>query len=347
MTTSSVPGGGADEHPEPMSPGIAGLAAKDLSTPSALARIFGPDLAGLARSLREGQKCRLHVFDVAARSATVIAEFDHVLFEAPNWGADGKTLYLNGQGGLWAFSLDSALEPRRVGYKGLPAVNNDHVLDPDGEAIFMSAMDGHIYHGALDGSSIRRVTDEDDVWHFLHGVSPDGTTLGFVRPDPSGGPGRLALMAAAGGPVTVVDTGQGHVDGPEWSPDGAWIYFNTERWASRPGHAQLARVPSANPAAERVERLISTSTVDWFPHLAPDGRLAVYLQYPAGTVGHPEDLDVELVLVDTADWSTALARVPLFGGQGTINVNSWSPDSTRFAFVSYPLDTRAESGASL
>ena len=346
MTTSSVPAGRADEHPEPMSPGIAGFAAKDLSTPSALARIFGPDLAGLGRSLREGQKCRLHVFDVATRLATVIAEFDHVLFEAPNWGADGKTLYLNGQGGLWTLPLDSPLEPRRVDYKGLPAINNDHVLDPDGEAIFMSAMDGHIYHGALDGGSIRRVTAEDDVWHFLHGVSPDGATLGFVRPDPSGGPARLALMPSAGGPVTVVDTSAGHVDGPEWSPDGAWIYFNTERWASKPGHAQLARVPSANPAADRVERLISTSTVDWFPHLAPNGRLAVYLQYPAGTVGHPEDLDVELVLVDTTDWSTALARVPLFGGQGTINVNSWSPDSTRFAFVSYPLGTRAESDAS-
>jgi TolB protein len=346
MTTPPVPAGRADEHPEPMPLDLADLEGKAVS-PGALAPTSGRDLAGLARSLREGQKCQIHVFDVATRSATVLAEFGQVLFEAPNWGADGSTLYLNGQGGLWAFSLDSPLEPRRVQYQGLPAINNDHVLDPRGEAIFMSAMDGHIYHGALDGSGIRRVTDEDDVRHFLHGVSPDAATLGFVRLDPSGGPGRLALMAPDGGPVTVVDTGAGHVDGPEWSPDGEWIYFNTERWASEPGHAQLARVPSKGPAADKIERLISTSTVDWFPHLAPNGRLAVYLQYPAGTVGHPGDLDVELVLVDTTDWSAPLARVPLFGGQGTINVNSWSPDSTRFAFVSYPLDTRVEAGASL
>jgi TolB protein len=289
------------------------------------------------RVLREGQKCRLHVFDVAGRSATVIAEFDQILFEAPNWGGDGRTLYLNGQGELLAFSLGSPLEPRRVEYTGLPALNNDHVLDPRGEAIYMSATDGHIYHGALDGGRTRRVTDDNDVWHYLHGVSPDGTTLGFVRLDGSGGPGRLGLMASDGGRVTVVDTGSGHIDGPEWSPDGEWIYFNTERWASEPGHAQLARVPSGNPSADNVERLISTSTVDWFPHLAPNGRLAVYLQYPAGTVGHPEDCDVELVVVATVDWSTPLARVPVFGGQGTINVNSWSPDSERFAFVSYPL----------
>lgn len=280
-----------------------------------------------------GAVCRLQVFDVATGSAEVIAEFDDTHFEAPNWGTD--TLYLNGDGALWAVPLESPLVPRRVAYAGLPALNNDHVLDPGGAAIFMSAMDGHIYHGSLAGGGVRRITDEDGVRHYLHGVSPDGTTLGFVRIDGTGGPGRLALIAADGGPVTVVDTGAGHVDGPEWSPDGAWIYFNTERWASKPGHVQLARVPSDDPSSDDVERLISTDTVDWFPHIAPDGRLAVYLRYPIGTVGHPGNVDVELVLVDTTDWGTPLARVPVFGGQGTINVNSWSPDSTRFAFVSY------------
>jgi len=297
---------------------------------------------GLFRRLRTRQRCQLHIFDVATRSARVIAEFDDMLFEAPNWATDGNTLYLNGQGGLWAFPLDSPREPRRINYDGLPQVNNDHVLDPSGKSIFMSAMDGQIYHGALDGGSVQKVTDEDDVWHFLHGISPDGRTLGFVRISEEG-PGRLALVAAEGGPVTVVDSGDGHIDGPEWSPNGEWIYFNTERWASKPGHAQLARVPSAHPTSDTIERLNRTDTVDWFPHLAPNGHLAVYLQYPAGTVGHPEDLDVELVLVDTADWSAPLARVTLFGGQGTINVNSWSPDSTRFAFVSYPFDISGDS----
>ena len=106
---------------------------------------------------------------------------------------------------------------------------------------------------------------------------------------------------------------------------------------TRPGvRSKEVPVPTPRPPADDVERLISTDTVDWFPHIAPDGRLAVYLQYPAGTVGHPGNVDVELVVVDTTDWATPLARVPVFGGQGTINVNSWSPDSTRFAFFSYP-----------
>lgn len=291
----------------------------------------------MARELREGQRCLLHVFDVATGSATVVAAFDDVLYEAPNWGADGQTLYLNGDGGLWAFALETPDKPRRVAFEGLPPINNDHVLDPRGEAVFMSANDGQIYHGALTGGAVRRVTSEDGVWHFLHGVSPDGSTLGFVRMTDFGSPGRLALMPSAGGAVTVVDTGAGHVDGPEWSPDGEWIYFNTENWASEPGHAQLARVPSENPVADKVERLLATVTVDWFPHLAPNGRLAAYLQYEAGTTGHPADREVELVLVETSDWSTSLARVPAFGGQGTINVNSWSPDSARFAYVSYPV----------
>lgn len=294
-----------------------------------------PDDPG--RALTPGQTCLLHVYDVASRTDTVVAAFDRMLFEAPNWGADGTTLYVNGAGALWAVPLDSPDRPRRIPFDGLPPVNNDHVLDPGGDAVYLSAEDGHIYHGQLTGGPVRRVTDEEGVRHYLHGVSPDGEVLGFVRIDGSGGPGRLALIPAAGGPVTVCDTGEGHVDGPEWSPDGAWILFNTERWAQRPGHAQLARVPSTDPTADRVERLAATDSVDWFPHPSPDGRLGVYLRYPSGTEGHPGDLSVELVLVEAADWSAPLARLPLFGGQGTVNVNSWSPDSTRFAYVSYPV----------
>jgi TolB protein len=307
-------------------------------TPSALVAMFGPKLDGLRQPFAEDQSCRLHVFDASTRTAAVVAEFQHAHFEAPNWSIDGETLYLNGEGDMWAVAVDSPSEPRRLDYD-VPVLNNDHVLDPDGSAIYASAMDGHIYRCSLDGAGVARITDEDDVWHFLHGISPDGETLCFVRLAGDGSPARLALIGSAGGPVTVVDTGDGNIDGPEWSPDGEWIYFNTERWALNPGHAQLARVASNAATADNVERLNSTDTVDWFPHLSPDGRLAVYLEYPEGTIGHPENKEVEVVIVSTTDWTTPLARVPLYGGQGTINVNSWSPDSTRFAFVSFPVNT--------
>lgn len=194
-------------------------------------------------------------------------------------------------------------------------------------------MDTHIYRGALTGGAVERVSPEDNSWHFLHGISPDGQRLAYVQLDGPGEPGRLAIRHPDGS-VSLVDVGPGHLDGPEWSPDGQWIYLNTETFTHVAGHAQLARVRDADG---RVERLVVSDTVDWFPHLSPDAAHASYLAFPAGTQGHPADLDVEVRLVSTSDWSTPLQRYPLFGGQGTLNVNSWSPDSTRFAFVAYPV----------
>jgi Tol biopolymer transport system component len=87
-----------------------------------------------------------------------------------------------------------------------------------------------------------------------------------------------------------------------------------------------------------MERLVASDTVDWFPHLSPDGEFASYISFPTGTLGHPADLDVEVRVVRTADWSHVVQRYSLFGGQGTINVNSWAPRGRRFAYVAYPLD---------
>ena len=342
MSAPSPSSGQPDESRQTVPGGWEALEGMDRVTPSLLIGMFGKEATALQRKLREDQTCRIHVFDVAAESDTVIAEVDDILLEAPNWSVDGSTLYLNGLGVLWAVPLDAPSTRRRIDFLDLPAINNDHVLDPAGNGIYLSAMDGHIYRGSLDGGAVRRVTGEDDIWHFLHGISPDGATLGFIRIAVDGTPSRLAVIPAGGGAVTLVETGDGATDGFEFSPDGEWIYFNTERWAAAPGHAQLARVPADRPTAGSVERLISTDTVDWFPHLSPDGRLAVYLEFPEGTVGHPEDEEVHVVVVATSDWSRPLARIAAFGGQGTINVNSWSPDSTRFAFVSYPDTAHSE-----
>jgi Tol biopolymer transport system component len=184
------------------------------------------------------------------------------------------------------------------------------------------------------------VTHDPGRYHFLHGVSPDGTTLAFVEL-PHGdfsAPGRLALMSSGGGETRYLQAGSSHLDGPEYSPDGAWLYLNTEEYASRPGHAQLARVPvDGGP----MERLVKSESVDWFPHLSPDGEFATYVSFPPGTLGHPPDKDVAVQLVRTEDWRHAVSRIPLFGGQGTLNVNSWSPDSRRFGFVAYPVQENA------
>ncbi len=288
----------------------------------------------MARTLAPGQTARIHIHDAVTGEDVVIHESTEVLFEAPNWSLDGSSLLLNGDGALWALDPQTGAEPRRIAHEGLPPINNDHCLAPDGQTVYLSSNDQHIYRGSITGGSVQRVTHEDGVWHFLHGVSPDGGRLAYVRLRSFDEPGRLAVISTDGGESTIVDTGDGHIDGPEWSPDGAWIYFNTERWADRPGHAQLARVPDVGGP---VERLVTSDTVDWFPHLAPDGATAVYIEFPTGTLGHPADLPVSIVVVGTDDWASPLRRIALPGGQGTINVNSWSPDSRRFAYVSYPV----------
>ncbi|GAA0955840.1 TolB family protein [Virgisporangium aurantiacum] len=285
------------------------------------------------RTLAPGQCAQIWSGGPATDRPDLVFETRDRLIEAPNWSLDGRSLYVNGDGRLWRLDLDAPAGLEAIDFDGLPDINNDHVLDPDGDHIFMSANDGHIYRGALIGGAVERLTPDDGFWHFLHGVAPDGKRLAYVQIRDFTEPGRLAVLAPPAPPV-VVDTGGGHIDGPEWSPDGRWIYFNTEGFTTAPGHAQLARIPDAGG---RAERLVSSPTVDWFPHLSPDSRYAAYVAFPAGTLGHPADLDVEVRVVATTEWGTVLRRYPVFGGQGTINVNSWSPDSGRFAFVAYPV----------
>lgn len=291
-------------------------------------------MAHATRTLQPGQRCEVWVASVSGQAELLFTSTD-VLFEAPNWTLDGTALVLNGDGRLWTLDVDSA-ELTTVPLTGVPDLNNDHVLAPDGAGIYLSANDGHIYRASLGGGPAQRITDEDGTFHFLHGVSPDGKELAYVGIEAGDftQPGRLMTMASDGGATARVDVGPGHCDGPEYSPDGKWIYLNTESFTTAPGHAQLARVRRDGSG---FEQLLASGSVDWFPHLSPDGRFATYIRFPSGTGGHPADLPVAVVLVSTGDWSTSLQAWPLFGGQGTLNVNSWSPDSTRFAFVAYPL----------
>ncbi|MFH5879822.1 TolB family protein [Arthrobacter sp. NA-172] len=191
------------------------------------------------RKLSRGQRAQIWIGGPGLPTPELLFETDEMLVEAPNWSVDGASLLVNGDGRLWRLDVDSperGLAP--VGFNGLPEINNDHVLDPDGEHIYMSATDGHIYRGSLHGGALNartaeRVSHEEGQWHFLHGVSPDGSRLAYVQMNDFANPGKLAVMEPHG-PSVVVDTGEGHIDGPEWSPDGRWIYFNTEGFTDTP-----------------------------------------------------------------------------------------------------------------
>lgn len=286
------------------------------------------------RALRPGQRCEVWIASAKTGARERVFATADLLVEAPNWSPDGAALILNGAGALWRLDLGTG-SLGQVPVTGIPDLNNDHVLGPGG-LLYLSANDGHIYRAALQGGPARRITAEDGVLHFLHGVSPDGQELAYVGIEAGkfGHPGRIMTIPAGGGTPASVDVGCGHSDGPEYSPDGEWLYLNTEAFTSQPGLAQIARV---RPDASGLERLIESETVDWFPHISPDGSFACYLRFPPGTIGHPADLPVEIVAVSMTDWTVPLHSWSLYGGQGTLNVNSWSPDSTRFAYVAYPV----------
>lgn len=299
------------------------------------------------RSLAAGQCARIRVWNRDTGSTRTVLESHDLLLEAPNWTRDDRLL-LNGGGELWTIPADGSQSPARLAVTGIPAVNNDHVLSPDGTTIYASANDWHIWSVPLDGGVARRITSDDGSLHFLHGISPDGTRLGYVRLDPDGenwwASATIHSIATDGSNDFAVTTHPGPADGCEWSPDGEWIYFNTEQFSELAGHAQIARI---RDDGTDLQQLTFDDRVNWFPHPDPTGQVTVYLSYPPGTTGHPADVPVELRLVHGDDWSQPETIVRLDGGQGTINVPSWAPDGSEFAFVDYPIariDDRKENG---
>jgi TolB protein len=301
------------------------------------------------RTLLPGQTSRVLVVDVETGLSRCVFESDSVLVEAPNWTTDGSDLVVNADGLLWRLPADGG-ELRQIPMPGVPEINNDHVLTPDGASVLVSAQDGHVYEVPLAGGETRRITrdhpDDRGYKNYLHGVSPDGRTLSVIvghRPVASDPASEwrtdVALVDLATGATEFVTADEHADDGAEFTPDGQWLWFNTERFTETPGHAQLART---RPDGGELARMLESDTVDWFPHPSPDGRWLLFLAFPAGTLGHPENRDVILRILPLdsrgeADASGVRDLLRAFGGQGTINVNGWALDSTRFACVEYPV----------
>ena len=147
----------------------------------------------------------------------------------------------------------------------------------------------------------------------------------------------LFRVPAGGGSQTRLTSNAGYDDGPDYSPDGKWIYFNSDR----AGGWDIWRMPAegAGPNDARAEQVTNDEGEDWFPHCSPDGKWLLFLTFPKGTSGHNDRVEVQLRMrpLPGANLERAVPRelTHFFGGQGTINVNSWSPDSSKFAFVRY------------
>lgn len=284
--------------------------------------------------LFRAQNSHLQEYDLETGAITTLADFNHVI-EAPFYARDGKSLYYNVEGLIYQFDLATG-KSTRVQTGNCIYCNNDHVLSADGSAM---AVSGHItsegmsriYLVKLGENEAKEIVDKP--LSYLHGWSPDGSTLAYCARRMYGDQMEWDIYTCPieGGEETRLTDAPGLNDGPEYSTDGKTIWFNSVRT----GLMQAWKMNA--DGSEQTQMTFDEDMNSWFPHISPDNQKVVYVAYHKEDLApgaHIADLNVELRMIP-ASGGKPVTLVKLFGGQGTINVNSWSPDSKKFAFVSY------------
>ena len=273
-----------------------------------------------------------------AESRRVVRHFEGKI-EAPNWSRDGEWLIYNSAGLIYRIPASGG-EPSVINTGPQRKNNNDHGLSPDGGQLVISDQsqpDDHsrIYVLPLAGSDRPRlVVSHPSAPSYWHGWSPDGRTLAYTAIRPETNDYDIYAKDLAGGPERRLTNAPGLDDGPEYSPDGRYIYFNS----ARSGAMQLWRIRASDGAnPEQVTR--DPAWRDWFPHFSPDGKWIVFISFGLDVAlgDHPPNRDVVLRIMPADGSIPPRVLTKLFGGQGTINVPSWSPDGKAIAFVSYRL----------
>ena len=290
-------------------------------------RIVAPVKDGFIRG-RDPFGSRLEILEVASGQRRIIYNSDDVI-EAPNWTRDGTALVYNSGGRLYRFDLASRM-PAPIDTGHVVRNNNDHVLSFDGSLLAISSQSGEeghsmVYTVPLQGGQPRQVTPTGPS--YLHGWSPDGKFLVFTGR--RSGVFDIYRVPAVGGEETQLTRTPVLDDGPEYTPDGRYIYFNSVR----SGRMQIWRM---QPDGSQPEQLTDDEYNNWFPHVSPDGRQVIFVTYLVGEVDpsdHPAAKRVYLRVMPL-DGGTPRVVAYLYGGQGTMNVPSWSPDGKRVAFVS-------------
>lgn len=256
-------------------------------------------------------------------------------FEAPNWHPDNY-LILNSRGLLYTLDIASKkLAGLNTGFA--TECNNDHGISPDNKWLVISNNDqsdtssksdkSAIYILPISGGKPKKITRK--VPSYWHGWSPDGKTLAYCAE--RGGNYDVYTIGVSGGAERRLTDSEGLDDGPDYSADGKYIYFNSYR----SGHMQIWRMAAegANP-----EQMTFDENSNWFPHPSPDNKWIVYIAYTSDEKqAHLFGKSVKLRLMDPLTKAVKDVTPVFYGGQGTINVPSWSPDSKRVAFVSYAV----------
>lgn len=272
----------------------------------------------------------LEILDVATgRREAIYTELG--CFEAPNWTSDDALIY-NRAGSLYRFPLDTRV-PERINTGDATGLNNDHVISFDGAWVGISHRSPDPGQNGKSIVSVLPVGGGDPVRvtplapSYLHGWSPDGEALLYTA-ERGDGNYDIYSIPAKGGAETRLTTAPGLDDGSEFSPDGNYIYFNSER----SGRMQIWRM---RPDGSAQESVTGDDHNNWFPHVSPDGKWLAFLSYGADIAPnqHPYYKPIYLRLMNIEGGAPKVIAY-LYGGQGTINVPSWSPDSRKLAFVS-------------
>ncbi len=251
--------------------------------------------------------------------------------QAPNWSRDGNAIVFNQAGRIYTVSADGKGTPQPIDTGSATDCSGSHGFSPDGKWLAISCglpgMTGrHLAIIPSTGGAPRVLTT--DVGYF-HSWSPDGKTILFTRGDH--GANNIYSISVEGGPETALTTGTGISDDPDYSPDGQFVYFNTDRW----GGMQIARM---RPDGSQVEQITFDNFKNWTPHPSPDGQSIVFISYSPEVTTHASDQEIALRILSTVD-NKIRVLTNLVGGNGSMNVPNWSPDSKRLAFVSYQKST--------
>lgn len=292
-------------------------------------RIEVPAAAGVD-GYQNPSPSRLEIMDVETGMRKVIYETTtHI--EAPNWSRDGKFLIYNSGGRLYKFDL-AKREPELINTGDVVSSNNDHGISFDGKMIAMSSttrVDGRnvsiIYTLPVSGGNPQRITAKGHS--YWHGWSPDGKWLSYCAERNNNY--DVYKIPSDGGEEIRLTTAEGLDDGPEFSPDGKYIYFNSTR-------TEMMQIWRMKPDGSGQEQITFDNHQNWFAHPAPNGKQMIMISYPpeVPATSHPHNQHVMLRTL-SPDGSNVNVAAFLYGGQGTINVPSWSPDSKKVAFVSY------------